>query len=217
MTLDDALAECPVIAILRGVRPDEIAAHAEALLAAGVRVVEVPLNSPIAPLDSIAILARDFAGRLVCGGGTILSTEAVDAVADAGGRIAVAPNVDASVIARALERKLQPMPGFFTASEALAAQSAGARRLKLFPAGSTSPSHISALRAVLDAGAAIFPVGGVTAETLAAWSAAGAVGFGFGSEIYRPGQAPEMTHAHARAIVDAVLTARSSTPHVAPQ
>src|SRR5690606_35038111 len=132
MTLDEALAETPLIAVLRGVKPDEVVGIAEALHDAGVRVVDVPLNSPD-PLESIARL-RALEGRMVYGAGTVLRPGGVDAVAHAGGRLAVSPNTDAAVIRRALERGLVPLPGFASATEAFCALEAGARHLKLFPA-----------------------------------------------------------------------------------
>lgn len=205
MTLDEALAEAPIVAILRGVRPEEVVAIAEALFEGGVRVVEVPLNSP-EPLDSIARLAA-FEGRMVWGAGTVLSHERVDAVADAGARLLVAPNTDAAVIARALERGLDPMPGFATATEAFAAWAAGARHLKLFPASTYGPAHLRALKAVLPPEAFVHAVGGVGPAQMTEWRAAGASGFGLGSEIYRPSQTPEETLAKARVAVEAARAA----------
>lgn len=212
MTLEDALAEVPVIAILRGVRPDEIDAHAEALHAAGVRVVEVPLNSPD-PLASIARLAA-WKGRLVFGAGTVLSPERVDAVAEAGGEIIVSPNTDAAVIRRAVERGLPPLPGFATATEAFTAVGAGARHLKLFPASSMGSAHLKALKAVLPPEVQVHAVGGVGPAAFAEWRAAGAAGFGLGSEVYKLGQSPAETAAKARACVEA---ARTLPPAAKPQ
>ncbi|MDP8917041.1 MAG: 2-dehydro-3-deoxy-6-phosphogalactonate aldolase [Pseudomonadota bacterium] len=202
MTLEDALAETPVIAILRGVRPEEIEAHAEALHAAGVRVVEAPLNSP-APLDSIRRLCA-WRGRLVCGAGTVLTPERVDAVAEAGGEIIVAPNTDPAVITRAVERGLPALPGFATATEAFTAIAAGARHLKLFPASSMGSAHLKALKAVLPPEVQVHAVGGVGPAAFAEWRAAGAAGFGLGSELYKPGQTPAETTAKAQAVVAAV-------------
>lgn len=201
MNLEDALAETPVIAILRGVKPHEVEAVAEALHAAGVRVVEVPLNSPD-PLDSIARLAR-FEGRLVWGAGTVLSPDRVDAVADAGGRIVVSPNTDPAVIRRSLERGLIPLPGFATASEGFAAYAAGARHLKLFPASTYGAAHIKALKAVLPRDARVHAVGGVGPAAMREWREAGADGFGLGSELYKPGWTAEQVHERAIAAVRA--------------
>ena len=202
LDLREALAACPVIAILRGVRPEEIPTIAEALYAAGVRVVEVPLNSP-QPLDSIARLASAFRGRLACGAGTVLQTDQVDEVVAAGGRVIVAPNMDASVIRRALELGAEPFPGFFTPSEAFEAVQAGATRLKLFPAGTLGPAYLRALKAVLDPAVKVFAVGGVRPDQMADWRGAGAAGFGLGSELYRPGQSADETFAKAQLAVAA--------------
>jgi 2-dehydro-3-deoxyphosphogalactonate aldolase len=201
MTLEDALAQAPVIAILRGVKPDEVEGIVEALHAGGVRVVEVPLNSPD-PLNSIRRLER-FRDRMVWGAGTVLSTARVEAVAEAGGHIVVAPNTDAAVIRRTLERAMVPLPGFGTASEAFAAYAAGARHLKLFPASTYGSGHLKALRAVLPPDARVHAVGGVGPAAMAEWRAAGAAGFGLGSELYKPGFTPEQVHERALAAVKA--------------
>lgn len=203
MTLDEALAACPIVAILRGVRPDEILSVAEALEGAGVRAIEVPLNSP-EPLESIRRLA-DWAGdRLAVGAGTVLTPEAVDAVAEAGGRVVVSPDANPAVIARTVERGLDPAPGFATATEAFAALRAGARVLKLFPASTYGPGHLKALKAVLPPEAKVLAVGGVGPAAFADWFAAGADGFGLGGELYRPGAAPEHVAEKARACVAAL-------------
>src|SRR3954447_14138968 len=138
MTLEDALAECPVVAIVRGVRPDEVLDHAQALHAAGVRGVEVPLNSP-EPIESIRRLVEAWGKRMVVGAGTVLSAGRVDEVAAAGGRLIVAPNTNTEVIRRAVALGLDPAPGFATATEGFAALTAGARHLKLFPAATYGP------------------------------------------------------------------------------
>ncbi len=207
MTLDEALAESGVIAILRGVTPDEILAVAGALHAAGVRVVEVPLNSP-EPIESIRRLASVFHGRLFCGGGTLLTAADVDAVAAAGGRLMVSPNVDAGVIRRAVALGAVPFPGFATATEAFCAIQAGARHLKLFPASTYGPAHLKALKAVLPPEVKVSPVGGVGAADMAVWRRAGAEGFGIGSELYKPGMTPEETGRRAAGLVAAEKAAR---------
>ncbi|MFC3069504.1 2-dehydro-3-deoxy-6-phosphogalactonate aldolase [Phenylobacterium soli] len=207
MTLDDALQACPVVAIVRGVRPDEILAHAQALYDAGVRGVEVPLNSP-EPMESIWRLSEEFGDRMVTGGGTVLSADRVDAVAQAGGRIIVSPNTSCEVIRRAVELKLDPAPGFATATEAFMAIEAGARHLKLFPAVTYGPAHLKQLKAVLPAEAVVWAVGGVGAEDMDAWWAAGARAFGLGGELYRPGQPPEETAEKARKVVAAARALR---------
>jgi 2-dehydro-3-deoxyphosphogalactonate aldolase len=187
MKLADALAECPVVAILRGVKPAEVVAHVEALYAAGIRAVEVPLNSP-EPLTSLRRIVAGFGGRMIVGAGTVLAADRVDAVADAGGRLIVSPNVDPAVIRRAVGLGLECAPGFATASEAFAAYRAGARHLKLFPAVTYGPSHLRQLKAVLPPEAVVWAVGGVGPDQVEAWWAAGARAFGLGGELYRAGQ-----------------------------
>ncbi len=196
MKFKDAFDECPLTAILRGVRPEEAVAIAGALFDAGVRIVEVPMNSP-SPLESIRLLAKSFAGRLACGAGTVLETQWVDDIAAIGGQIIVAPNVDADIIRRACALGLVPMPGFATPTEAFSAYHAGARYLKLFPAVVYGTEFLEQLLAVLPPDAVVIPVGGVGPEDLAAWWAAGARGFGIGSQIYRPGRGPQEVYARA--------------------
>jgi len=202
LPLEDALAECPVVAIVRGVRPEEILDHAEALHAAGVRGVEVPLNSPD-PLASIRKLADAWGDRMAVGGGTVLTAAAVDEVARAGGRIVVSPNTSAEVIRRAVELKLDPAPGFSTPTEAFAAVEAGAKHLKLFPAVSFGPAHVKQIKAVLPPEVVIWAVGGVGPADMADWWTAGARAFGIGGELYRPGQSPGQTAENARRVVAA--------------
>lgn len=204
MKLVDALSECPVVAIVRGVTPDEVVAHAEALYAAGIRGVEVPLNSP-EPLESIRRLCAAFSDRMVVGAGTVLRPEKVRQVAEVGGRIIVSPNVSLSVIGRALTLGLDPAPGFATATEAFQACDAGARHLKLFPAVTYGPAHLRQLKAVLPADVTVWAVGGVAAGDFADWWAAGARAFGLGGELYRPGQHPEQTFEKAKVVVDAAM------------
>ena len=214
ISLQDAFAEVPIVAIIRGVRPHEVEGVAEALVSAGVRVIEVPLNSP-EPLESLRRLAS-FADRAVHGAGTVLSPEAVDQVADAGGRVIVSPNTDAAVIERTLERGLTPMPGFGSASEAFQAYAAGARYLKLFPAATYGVGHVKALLDVLPKDAVVQPVGGVKPEQMADWWAAGARGFGMGGDLYKPGFTPEEVHARALKAVEAVRRLRPDTAKVNP-
>ncbi len=202
ITLQQAFAAAPIVAIIRGVRPDEVIAVAEALYEGGVRVVEVPMNSP-QPLESIRRLSA-MAGRMVWGAGTVLDEETADAVADAGGQLVVSPNTDPRVIRRALERGLVPMPGFGSASEAFTAIAAGARYLKLFPASTYGPEHVKALKAVLPPDVVVQPVGGVGPGSMAEWWVAGARGFGLGSDLYKPGRAPAEVRDRARAAVEAV-------------
>ena len=203
LSLDDALAETPIVAIIRGVAPDEVEAIGEALAAEGVRVIEVPLNSP-RPLESIRRLGEAMGGRIVHGGGTVLSTEAVAQVAQAGGRVIVSPDTRPDVIRAACAAGLDPLPGFATATEAFQAYDAGARRLKLFPAATYGPRHVKALLDVLPRDATVMPVGGVGPDQMADWWEAGARGFGIGGDLYKPGFTPDEVRQRARAVVAAV-------------
>lgn len=207
MTFDEALAESGVVAIIRGVKPDEAVAVGQALHDAGVRIVETPLNSPD-PLESIRRLAEAFHGKLFIGGGTMLTVEDVENVAAASGRLMVSPNVNPEVIRRAVAKGMVPFPGFATASEAFAAIDAGARHLKLFPASTYGVGHLKALKAVLPKDVMVAPVGGVGPGDMAEWRKAGASCFGIGSEIYKPGMAPDEVKRRAVELVKAERAAR---------
>ncbi|HKR36069.1 MAG TPA: 2-dehydro-3-deoxy-6-phosphogalactonate aldolase [Steroidobacteraceae bacterium] len=206
---DAALARCPLIAILRGVTPDEVVVVGEALFDAGFRLIEVPLNSPD-PLDSIARLAQAFAGRAVIGAGTVLRAADVAAVSAAGGTMIVAPNTNVEVIAATRTGGLVSLPGVATPSEAFAALDAGATALKLFPAEGASPAVLKAIRAVLPAGVRVLPVGGITPGNMAPWVEAGAAGFGIGSALYSPGVGPDEIARRARAFIAACPRDRGS-------
>lgn len=199
-----------IVAILRGVLPDQVLAVAAALYEAGIRTIEVPLNSPD-PYRSIAALAGWCPADCLVGAGTVLSVEQVQRTHAAGGRLAVAPNTDPAVISAAVKLGLQAMPGFATATEAFAALQAGARDLKLFPAVAHPPAHVRALRSVLPADTGIFPVGGIGAKDIAVWLAAGASGFGFGSEVFRPEYSVADIGRRARELVGAFAQARGSS------
>ena len=185
MKLEDALEACGIIAILRGVTPEEAVTVSQALYDAGIRVVEVPLNSP-EPFRSIEIIAKEFSGRMVVGAGTVLTVQDVNVLKAHGGQISVSPDGNEAVIARANELGMVPLPGVFTPTEAFAAIRAGARHLKLFPAEAASPATIKAWKAVLPAHVKIYAVGGVTPENMGDWLAAGASGFGIGSSLFKP-------------------------------
>ena len=200
--LDSALAECPLVAILRGITPAECEAVGSALVETGFSIIEVPLNSPD-PFNSIRFLASRFGHRALIGAGTVLSPAAVDQVAEAGGRLIVMPHGDPSVIAAAKERGLACIPGVATPTEAFAALAAGADALKLFPAEAISPSVVKALRAVLPASVRLLPVGGIGAQNMAAYLEAGAIGFGIGSTLYKPGKSAEQVREDAQALVEA--------------
>ncbi len=190
MQFEDAAAQCGIIAILRGVTLEEVAGIGETLHAAGIRIVEVPLNSP-EPFRSIAALAARFQGRMIVGAGTVLDPDSVDRVKSAGGQIAVSPDCNPAVIARALERNMVPLPGVFTPTEAFTAIRAGARHLKLFPAEAASPRTVKAWKAVLPREVSLYAVGGVTPANMKEWADAGCAGFGIGSNIYKPGMSTE--------------------------
>lgn len=193
-----ALASLPLIAILRGIRPDEVEAAGEVLVEAGFTLIEVPLNSP-EPLVSIERLARRLGTRAIVGAGTVLTPGQVAQVQDAGGAMIVSPNTDVAVIAESARRGMVSLPGYFTATEAFAALAAGASGLKLFPAEAASPAVIKAQRAVLPKDVPLFAVGGIGPDTMAPWLQAGANGFGLGSALYNAGATTQEIAANARA------------------
>ncbi|WP_159982546.1 MULTISPECIES: 2-dehydro-3-deoxy-6-phosphogalactonate aldolase [unclassified Novosphingobium] len=197
-----ALTALPLIAILRGIRPDEVEAAGEALVEAGFRLIEVPLNSPD-PMVSIEKLARRLGGAAIVGAGTVLTPAQVAQVQDAGGTMIVSPNTDVAVIAESAKRGMVSLPGFFTPSEAFAALAAGASGLKLFPAEAASPAVIKAQRAVLPRETPLFAVGGIGPDTMQPWLAAGANGFGLGSALYKAGLTTQEIAANARAFAKA--------------
>jgi 2-dehydro-3-deoxyphosphogalactonate aldolase len=192
----------PLIAILRGIRPDEAEAVLEALIAAGIGLIEVPLNSP-QPLQSIAIMAERAGGRARIGAGTVLTVEEVKAVAEAGGTMIVSPNRDDDVIRATKAAGLDSFPGVFTATEALGAIRAGADALKFFPADILGPSGIKAIATVLPRDTPLLAVGGVDAGNIADYIKAGVAGFGIGSSLYKPGLSPEEVGERAKAMVAA--------------
>ncbi|WP_416545566.1 2-dehydro-3-deoxy-6-phosphogalactonate aldolase [Limnohabitans sp. DCL3] len=188
-TLANAMAQLPLIAILRGLTPAEAPAIGDALVGSGFAMIEVPLNSP-EPLTSIAELTRQFPQTLI-GAGTVLNVQQVKAVHAAGGRLVVAPNFNPAVVAQALTLGMVVLPGVATPTEAFAALEAGAHGLKLFPAEMISPASVKALRAVLPQTAALMPVGGITPDNMAVYRAAGANGFGLGSALFAPGRSAQ--------------------------
>jgi 2-dehydro-3-deoxyphosphogalactonate aldolase len=200
--LDSALQQLPLVAILRGVKPEEVEAVADALYAEGFRVIEVPLNSPAA-LDSIGRLARRMPADTVVGAGTVLSIQAVADVQSAGGRLIVMPHADVAVIREAKARGLFCVPGAATPTEAFAAVNAGADALKLFPAELVTPAVMKAMRAVLPRELRLLPVGGIAPDTMTPFVKAGAAGFGLGSALYSPGLAAAEVGQRARAFVQA--------------
>lgn len=201
MTLQQVLDAMPLVAILRGITPDEAVDVAEALVDAGFRCLEVPLNSPD-PLVSIARIAARLGDRALVGAGTVLAVEDVSRVAAAGGRIIVAPNCDPAVIGAAKEAGLAALPAFFTPTEALRALAAGADALKLFPAEAASPAALKAMLAILPPGTAILPVGGIGPDQFGPYWDAGAAGFGIGSSLYGPARPVAEIAARASALVE---------------
>jgi 2-dehydro-3-deoxyphosphogalactonate aldolase len=191
----------PLVAILRGIRPEEALLHTHALLEAGFDAIEIPLNSP-AWQTSIADVVKLCGARALIGGGTVLQNEQADVLAQVGAKLVVTPNVKPSLIAHAVQRGLYVAAGFATASEAFAALEAGAQALKLFPATTYGAGHVKALRAVLPA-VPLLAVGGITPANLAEYLRAGCTGAGLGSDLYKPGQAVARTAEMARAFVNA--------------
>jgi len=204
ITMDEALAAGapPIVAILRGIRPSEALAIAGALVEGGIRFIEVPLNSPD-PFDSIAAMQAEFGDRALIGAGTVLDQDSVERLAATGARLMVTPNCDARLIARGVALGLEVMPGFLTPTEAFSALQAGARRIKLFPASAMGPGYIKALRDVLPRSVGVWAVGGVGADNLDEWIAAGAEGAAVGGSVYRPGALVSEVGASAARLVKA--------------
>ena len=197
------LDECPLIAIIRGVTPDEAEAIGAAIYDAGIRILEVPLNSPD-PVQSIERLAERFGEQMLIGGGTVLKWSEVHDIKGAGGRLIVSPNTNAEVVAATATEGLVSCPGYFTPSEAFVALEAGATALKLFPAEAATPDVLKAHRAVLPKDTTVLMVGGIQPDNMRPWLDAGAAGFGLGGGLYRPGQSAADTFAKARTYVEAV-------------
>jgi 2-dehydro-3-deoxyphosphogalactonate aldolase len=198
----DRLDALPLVAILRGLTPEEAVDVGEALLGAGFTCLEVPLNSP-RPLESIRLLREALGDRAIVGAGTVLTPEAVRDVVAAKGQIIISPNADADVIRETVAVGALSMPGVFTATEAFAALKAGAQVLKLFPSEIAGPAGLKALRAVLPSDQRLYAVGGVTPDNLASWRAAGASGFGIGGALFKPGMTAADVGERARAFVTA--------------
>ena len=209
-TLAEALAEMPLVAILRGVRHDEVTEIAEVIVNAGIRIIEVPLNSP-EPFASITALSKTLKDRALIGAGTVLTPADVDRVAEAGGTVIVSPNSNLEVIRHTKSQGLLSLPGFFTPTEAFAALEAGADALKLFPAEMASPGVVKALRAVLPRDAKLLVVGGVSPQNIPPYLAAGVDGFGIGSDLYKVGRDADEVGLRAAALVAAVNSARTAS------
>jgi 2-dehydro-3-deoxyphosphogalactonate aldolase len=197
--------ECPLIAIVRGITPREAEAIGAAVLEGGIRIIEVPLNSPD-PLHSIELLSKQFGDSLLVGAGTVLQAADVAQVRDAGGRIIVSPDTNIEVVAASAAAGLVSSPGYFTPSEAFAGIRAGATALKLFPAEGASPSVLKAQLAVLPRDIPVMAVGGIKPDNMRPWMEAGAAGFGLGSGLYKPGQSAAETLDKARSYVAGLRT-----------
>ena len=199
---DAHFAEMPIVAILRGLAPDEAVGIGQVLVEAGIRILEVPLNSP-EPMDSIGRLARALDGKATVGAGTVLSSADVDRVKVAGGTVIVSPNCDAAVIRRTREAGMISLPGCLTPTEAFAALAAGAHAVKLFPGELVTPNVAKAMAAVLPRGTRLLVVGGVSAETIKDWRGSAVHGFGIGSSLFKPGLSADEVGTRARAMVTA--------------
>jgi 2-dehydro-3-deoxyphosphogalactonate aldolase len=204
----------PLIAVLRGITPQEIPAVGSTLVANGFRILEVPLNSP-RPYDSIRLLVERFGDRCLVGAGTVLGVEDVALVNAAGGRLIVMPHADAAVIREAKRQGLVCVPGVATPTEAFAALAAGADGLKMFPADQLPASALKAWRAVLPVDTLVFAVGGMRPDNMAPYWAAGATGFGTGSNLYAPGAAASDVGKSASAYASAFGALPPRTPIVA--
>ncbi len=205
------LDRLPLIAILRGVTPDEVVPIAEALVSAGFAIIEIPLNSP-RPCESIRLVQDAVGKSTLVGAGTVMSADDVSRVADAGGRLIVMPHSDPAVIRAAKDQKLACCPGVVTPTEGFAALASGADGLKLFPAELVSPSVVKAMRSVFPAETRLFPVGGITPDNLEPYVRAGASGFGLGSALYNRGDTANTVAAHAAAFVAAWRRAARGLP-----
>ena len=211
--LSEYLSPLPLIAVLRGISPEEITAVAGALADEGFRVLEVPLNSP-RPFESIRLLAREFGDRCLVGAGTVIAAADVARVRDAGGKLVVMPHADTAVILEAKALGMVCVPGVATPTEAFAALAAGADGLKMFPSDQLPPPALKAWRAVLPRETLVFPVGGIRPDNMGPYWAAGANGFGTGSNLYQPGSTVE----HVRSAAAAYAAAFRALPrrHEAP-
>lgn len=207
MDLMHSLEQCPIIAILRGIRPHEVEAVCSTLEQEGITIIEIPLNSPNA-LESISILARLFGTRMLVGAGTLSTSKQVAEVAAVGGRLIVTPHADLSIVRAAKADGLVTIPGFFTPTEAFSLLQAGADAIKLFPSDVLGISMLKAMQAVLPKNTIVIPVGGVDVERIGPWMDAGARGIGVGSSIYKPGDDVNVVKAKAQALIGAARIAR---------
>ncbi|MDK9584356.1 2-dehydro-3-deoxy-6-phosphogalactonate aldolase [Lelliottia wanjuensis] len=208
MTLNFSI---PLIAILRGITPEEAAVHIPLLVAAGFQAIEIPLNSPGWEI-SLARAANQYGDRVLIGGGTVLYPGQVEHLMELGCRLVVTPNICPEVIHRAQDCRMQVLPGCLTPTEAFTAIDAGAQDIKLFPAGLFGPAYIRALKAVLPRSSSLYAVGGITPENLGGYLAAGCRGVAPGNSLWQPGQTPEQTRTMAQAFITAYQTFATGTP-----
>jgi len=204
------LRRCPIVAILRGIKPEEAEPICTTLHEAGIVIVEVPLNSPN-PRSSIATLSRVFGDRMLIGAGTLTDPKQVREVAAAGGRLIVTPHADTAIVRAAKTANLFAIPGFFNPTEAFALLQAGADAIKLFPSEVLGIPMLKALQAVLPENTIVVPVGGIDAENIAPWMAMGALGVGVGSSLYKPGDTATAVGAKAKVLMNAVRAYQSSS------
>lgn len=207
--IKDWLSKIPVVAIIRGVQPNEAVEIGTAIMEAGVGIIEVPLNSP-SPFESIKNLSYALGDKCVIGCGTLINIDDAQRVADAGGKVAVTPNTSPSIIKTCIELGMEPMPGWATPTEAFTAYQAGAKYLKLFPAASYGAGHVKAARAVLPNDAKVLAVGGVGAHNAEEWLNAGIDGFGIGSEIYQAGRSASEVYQRTNEIVRSIIQTMSA-------
>ena len=200
----------PLVAILRGVKPDEVEGIVDVLIESGMTAIEIPLNSPD-PFSSIALAVKKAPSEILIGAGTVLTPEDVERLNDVGGRLMVSPNVDPDVIASAWDRGMVTMPGVFTATEALLAARSGASALKFFPAGILGASGITAIRAVLPASLMISAVGGISDQNFGEYTRAGIHAFGLGTSLYKPGMNAGEVADRAKATIRAYDLAMQGT------
>ncbi len=210
MDLSPWLRRCPIVAILRGIKPEEVESICTKLEEAGIVIVEVPLNSPNA-LASIATLSQVFGDRMLIGAGTLTDPRQVAEVEAAGGRLIVTPHADTAIVRAAKTANLFAVPGFFNPTEAFALLQAGADAIKLFPSEVLGIPMLKALQAVMPKDTMVIPVGGIDAEKIAPWITAGASGVGVGSSLYRPGDTATSVESKAKVLMDAVHVYRSSS------
>jgi 2-dehydro-3-deoxyphosphogalactonate aldolase len=199
----NTIKERPIFSILRGITPDEIADVSEALYDGGIRIIEVPLNSPD-PYRSIETLAKTFSDRCLCGAGTVVSVDQVDKVNAAGGQLIVSPNTNLEVITRSIELGMTPVPGFNTPSEAYAAIGAGARVLKMFPAANIGLDYFRSISEILPADVQVIATGGINVENASHWLQAGIAGIGVGSNLYMPGCSAAHVNSYAKKLSEVV-------------